>query len=180
MGRSKLVGGAWRAGALLAAIGGAMALSGCKMEAPTPLPQVAVPPPPAEETPAPVPEVSLPPHPAHKPATRTLASLPAPAPAPPAAPSVGESESESDFSRLEGLDQDETLAVLGAPQQRAESPPAVLWRYTSTACELDLYFYLDLESRQMRMLHYELRDNDGSDRSGEKCYSELVSAHRTD
>jgi len=159
-------------------LGGALALAGCLSAPPTPLPQAAAPPPP-DVTPVPVPVVSLPPRPVRKPPPRTLASLPPPASSPePAAPPSA--VNEDDFARLTGLDQDEALAVLGEPQQRAESPPAVLWRYTSSACELDLYFYLDLQSREMRVLHYELRDNDDSDRSGEKCYSDLVAPHRTD
>ncbi len=178
MERWKAAGQAWRTAALLAALGGAVGLASCVSPTPTPLPQAAVPPP--EPTPLPAPEAALPPHPVHKPVPHSLASLPA-EPAPATAPAPSTDETEADFARLTGLDQDETLAMLGQPQQRAESPPAVLWRYTSSVCELDLYFYLDLQSREMRVLHYELRDNDGSDRTGEKCYSELVPApHRTD
>ena len=171
MGRSRAAGQAGRAGAMLAALGAALALAGC-MTGTSPPPQAASPPP--EATAPPAPEASVPPHPMRKPAPRTLAALPNPAP-PPAA-----GEPDSEFARLTGLDQDETLAMLGEPQQRADSPPAVLWRYTSNACELDVYFYLDLQSREMRVLHYELRDNDGSDRTRQRCYSELVSARRAD
>jgi hypothetical protein len=179
MERWQAAGQAWRAGAMLAALGGAVGLAGCLSATPTPPPQAAAPP--VEVAPPPpAPEAVLPPHPLHKPGPPTIASLPAaPAETAPAAPPSA-SVTEPDFARLTGLDQDQTLAMLGQPQQRAESPPAVLWRYTSSACELDLYFYLDLQSRAMRVLHYELRDNDGSDRTGEKCYSELVSARRAD
>jgi len=172
--RSKAAAGTGRAGALFAALCGVLSLAGC-MTATTPLPPAPPPAPaPAEVTPPPAPEASFPPHPARKPTQRALASLSVPGAVPPTG------EAEPDFSRLTGLDQDETVAMLGQPQQRADSPPAVLWRYTSSACELDVYFYLDLQSREMRVLHYELRDNDGSDRTGQKCYSELLSARRAD
>jgi hypothetical protein len=107
-----------------------------------------------------------PPHPARKPAPTVLAALP-PGKTPPGA---------DGFGRLQGLDQTEAVSVLGEPQQRVEAPPAVLWRYAGRDCELDVYFYLDLQSREMRILHYEVRNNDASERSQQRCYGELVTA----
>jgi hypothetical protein len=168
----KAGGQAGRAGAWLAALGGVIALAACMTATspPAPLPQTA--PPPAEASPPPAPEATLPPRPVRKPAPSTLAAL--------SPPTTSTDDPAQVFSHLTGLDQNQTLATLGEPQQRAEAPPAVLWRYTSSACELDLYFYLDLQSQEMRVLHYELRENDGSDRTGQKCYAELVSARRAD
>ena len=121
MERWQAAGQAWRAGAMLAALGGAVGLAGCMSATPTPLPQAAAPP--LEVAPPPpAPEAVLPPHPLHKPEPPTIAALPA-APsetAPAAPPSAG--ETEPDFARLTGLDQDQTLATLGQPQQRAEVP----------------------------------------------------------
>jgi hypothetical protein len=130
--------------------------------APSPPPQVEAAPPP--QTPPP------PPHPDKKPVPPVLASLP---------PAVSE-EPAPDVAELQGLDQDDTIAILGEPQQRADAPPAVLWRYASRGCELDLYFYLDLQTREMRILHYEVRVTDGSNRSQQGCYGELVAARRAD
>lgn len=147
-----------------------MALAGC-MSTSAPPPQAAAPPPIAPAPAASQTEAAPPPHPARKPAPPALASLPNPAGAP---------DQAAEFSRLTGLDQDETVAMLGEPQQRADAPPAILWRYTGNTCELDVYFYLDLQSREMRVLHYELRGDDGSERTQQKCYSELVSARRAE
>jgi len=136
-----------------------------------PTPEVSVAPP-AE----PQETVRRPPRPARKPAPR-LASLP-PAAGTPLPPEPAE---EGDFDRLKGLDALGTVALLGEPRQRAEAPPAVLWRYASRDCELDVYFYLDLQSREMRVLHYEVRDHDdGAERTQPDCYRELVAERRAE
>ena len=118
----------------------------------------------------------VPPHPARKPALPALAALPGP----PARPEPPPSTETPDFDKLQGLDEAQTAAFLGEPAQRAEAPPAVLWRYASRTCALDVYFYLDLQSREMRVLHYEVRNTDGSDRSQQKCYGELVTDRAPD
>jgi hypothetical protein len=155
-------GAAWQ-GKLVAA-GFGLLLAACA--APTapvaPPPAVADVQPPAEPGPPP-------PHPPRKPATpATLAAL-IPKAVPPAAEQQG-------FDQLQGLDRDQTTSLLGEPAERAEAPPAVLWRYASRGCALDVYFYLDLESREMRVLHYEVRNTDGSKRPQQKCYDELIAA----
>jgi hypothetical protein len=164
---------------MLAAAGGALALAGCISAAPAPSAIApSAPPPPA---PVAAVEAPLPPHPPRKPASpQTLAALPPEGAPQEGTPSTAGSATDLSFAKLNGLDENETVAMLGQPQQRADSPPAVLWRYTSRDCELDVYFYLDLQSRDMRILHYEVRDTDGSDRSQQDCYAELVASRRTD
>jgi hypothetical protein len=65
---------------------------------------------------------------------------------------------------LIGLDQPEATRLLGAAAEQFEHPPAMVWRYKNTACELDLYFYLDLHSNRMRTLHYAVKGNDPAKR----------------
>jgi hypothetical protein len=162
-----------RAGAMLGALSSALLVCGCMMQpAPKAAAQAATVALPQEE------EAPLPPRPARKPQVPMLAARPAtPDPTPAPAPEPGLSQG---FERLQGLDQGETKAFLGEPLQRAESPPAVLWRYASQDCALDVYFYLDLESREMRVLHYEVRNTDGSERPQQACYGELVTDRRAD
>jgi len=119
-------------------------------------------------------ELPPPPRPPRKPTPPTLAALTPPVPEPPPPPAA-ETPAPS-FDKLQGLDQKETAAFLGEPAERAEAPPAVLWRYASRDCALDVYFYLDLESREMRVLHYEVRNTDGSERPQQSCYDEFVTA----
>lgn len=125
---------------------------------------------PVEQQEAAVP--SLPPPPPRKPPPPVpgLARLPEPA-EPARTPSAG-------FDRLIGLDQPHLSALLGEPRQRAEAPPATIWRYFGQACELDVYFYFDLQSQAMRALHYEIRSHDSREQPAQQCYDELVSERR--
>ncbi len=82
------------------------------------------------------------------------------------------------FDRLIGLDQPHLTALLGEPRQRAEAPPATIWRYFGQACELDVYFYFDLQSQAMRARHYEIRSHDSREQPAQQCYDELVSERR--
>jgi hypothetical protein len=115
-------------------------------------------------------------------------TTPAPVPAPEAGSeakaepgATAAKPDDGNFDRLHGLDAAGTVALLGEPRQRAESPPAVLWRYASRDCELDVYFYLDLQSRVMRVLHYEVRNHDdGAERTQPQCYRELVAERRAE
>lgn len=154
-----------------------MALAGCMSAAPVPsatAPNVA-------PSPPVVADVPLPPHPPKKPTPPELAALPQEGAVPQdGTPPAAGGATDLGFDKLTGLDENEMVAMLGQPQQRADSPPAVLWRYASRDCELDVYFYLDLQSRDMRILHYEVKETDGSDRSQQDCYAELVAARRTE
>jgi hypothetical protein len=162
-----------RAAALVAVACGVCVIAACKTEPPNPVlaaPSVTLDLPRDGEQP-------LPPHPARKPRPPSLAAL-TPSKAEPLPPPAT-SEVQC-FDKLQGLDQNETVAFLGEPAERAEAPPAILWRYASRDCALDVYFYLDLESSEMRVLHYEVRNTDGSQRPQQRCYDEFVTARAAD
>jgi hypothetical protein len=147
--------------------------------APLPLPPPRKPPPPgatlARLPPAPA-EVETPP--AAVPLSPPPAAPPEPtaleltALTPPPAPSAG------NLDRLIGLDQSHVAGILGSPRSRAESPPATIWRFGDANCDLDVYFYLDLQSQAMRALHYEVRSHDAPDQSAQRCYEALVNEWR--
>jgi len=169
-----MVGAAGQAGRAAAHVAVACCLcltASCAMLQPQPQPVAAMPAPtvaqPHDE------EAPAPPRPARKPAPPALAAL---TPSKPEAPPPAAEAPAPSFDKLQGLDQQETAAFLGQPAERAEAPPAVLWRYASRDCALDVYFYLDLQSREMRVLHYEVRNTDGSERPQQSCYDELVAA----
>jgi hypothetical protein len=67
---------------------------------------------------------------------------------------------------------------LGEPTERKDAPPATIWRYTGQDCEVEIYFYLDLQQRIMRALHYEVRGTDSGEQRPERCFQQLVSEHR--
>jgi hypothetical protein len=127
-----------------------------EVEAPPVAPPVAPPPQASELSPPPPPP------------PQQLTALP-----PPSVPS-----NAGNLDRLIGLDQSHVAGILGAPRSRAESPPATIWRFGGTNCDLDVYFYLDLQSQAMRALHYEVRSHDAPDQSAQRCYEALVNERR--
>ena len=76
-------------------------------------------------------------------------------------------------SELIGLDQPEATRLLGTAAEQFEKPPAAVWRYKNATCELDLFFYLDLRSNQMRMLHYALKGDGGDPARRQNCLESL-------
>jgi hypothetical protein len=91
-------------------------------------------------------------------------ALASPAPAPPNA------------SELIGLDQPSATHLLGAATEKSEAPPATVWRYRNGACELDLFFYLDLRSGKMRTLHYAFKGDTADPASRQDCLRSLIVA----
>jgi hypothetical protein len=78
-----------------------------------------------------------------------------------------------DPNRIIGLNEGGVEEWLGEPTERKDAPPATIWRYVRRDCEVDVYFYLDLQQRIMRALHYEVRGNDGEQRP-DRCVEQLV------
>jgi hypothetical protein len=163
----------------------ALALAGCAIFEPEPeLPA----PPPAARPAAPQHEASLPPTPTPPPGPPRPARKPAP-PTPSASaeppPPVG-SAPVQEASRppaivrpaadaLRQMRPEDVVALLGEPWQRAEAAPAVIWRYVGRGCQLDLYFFLDLQSKVTRVLDYKFLP-DGVPR--DPCLDELVAERR--
>ena len=90
---------------------------------------------------------------------------------PPDAPATGPAAPQA--SELIGLDQPGVTRVLGAVEEQFERPPAMVWRYKNTTCELDLFFYLDLRSNRMRTLHYAVKGNDVDPAKRQACLASL-------
>jgi hypothetical protein len=106
-----------------------------------------------------------------------LASPSAPAPPaapPPAAPPPAAPPPRT--SALIGLDQGAATHLLGAATEKAEAPPATIWRYRNATCELDLFFYLDLRSGKMRTLHYAFKGQADDPAGREDCLRSFVIA----
>ena len=78
---------------------------------------------------------------------------------------------------LIGLDQGQIETLLGAPEARSDAAPARIWHYDGRNCALEIYFYLDLKSQVMRALHYEVKSNEPSEPTRERCFSDLVARH---
>ena len=124
--------------------------------------------PPAED-PSPKPDegalAMIPPEPARPVPSPAVASPPQSAVAPP--PQVKE---------LIGLDQPAATHLFGAAVERAEEPPASVWRYKTATCELDLFFYLDLRTGRMRTLHYTFKGDAADSTARQNCLRDLAAA----
>jgi hypothetical protein len=94
-------------------------------------------------------------------------------------PASGSASLRPRANELIGLDQEAATRLFGVATERSEEPPATVWRYKTATCELDLFFYLDLRSGQMRTLHYAFK-GDAADIAGrEDCLRSLVAARRS-
>ena len=96
------------------------------------------------------------------------------APSPPDAPATHSSLPRA--SELIGLNQLGATRLLGTAAEQFEQPPAAVWRYKNATCELDLFFYLDLRSNQMRTLHYALKGDGGNTVRRQDCLESLHAA----
>jgi hypothetical protein len=81
---------------------------------------------------------------------------------------------ENNVERILGLDAGALRRSLGAPQAQLDFPPARVWRYATAACTFDVYFYMDVKSREFRVLHYEATAHDGSERQKDQCYNRVL------
>jgi uncharacterized protein YndB with AHSA1/START domain len=68
------------------------------------------------------------------------------------------------------------MRLLGTAAEQFDQPPAMVWRYKTATCELDLFFYLDLRSGQMRTLHYSFKGDATDTARREDCVRSLVAA----
>jgi hypothetical protein len=187
--------GAERRRLLLAVLGFiAGTLGSCATEQPPP-PQVSVgrpPPPPPSESMGRPPLVPRPtrkptPPPAEVPAAPGEASIEMPEPKSPVTPEAQSAPVVPDQAgppapeagELIGLDQPAATRLFGPAAERSEQPPATVWRYKNASCELDLFFYLDLRSGQMRTLHYALKGGGADTKRRQDCLRSLVASRGT-
>ena len=132
----------------------------------------APPPPPAQ--PAAVPEPPAPPPPPPEPAplpaqkpqiAAVTGAVPAPPPPAPAGP---------DPKQLVGLDFAGTQHLLGKPAKQEEKPPAKVWVYNGTDCDLTIFFYADINSGVFRALTYEFKNHQATEGSDDQCLAQLM------
>jgi hypothetical protein len=108
---------------------------------------------------------------------------PQPPPPPQAAPPLPERKPETaagtatpslDPKQLVGLGFQETKSLLGEPTKTEEKPPAQIWTYNNDDCELDIFFYSDINTREFRALTYEIKDKQASGGSDDRCLAQLM------
>ena len=139
-------------------------VTGCQMfdkpaapVAAAPAQTVAAPEPPAP--PPPPPEAA--PLPAQKPA-QFATTAPEPVPA------------GADPKELVGLDFVQTQRLLGPPSKQEEKPPAKVWVYNGTECDLTIFFYSDINTREFRALTYEFTNHQATEGTDDQCLAQLM------
>jgi hypothetical protein len=127
---------------------------------------------------------------AQPPKPRPLVPRPPRKPAPPGeeaapgdgaalAPEEGEGRlTPPPVGELIGLDQGGAARLFGEAAERSERPPATVWAYKTADCELDLFFYFDLRSGQMRTLHYAFKGDAGDAVKRQECLRAIVDQGR--
>jgi hypothetical protein len=111
------------------------------------------------------------------------AAPPEPPPPPTASPPLPERKPDSvatgsvarvDPKQIVGLGFRQTEDLLGLPAKQEEKPPAKVWIYSADGCELDIFFYADINTREFRALTYEIKDNQAMGGSNDRCLARLM------
>jgi hypothetical protein len=80
-------------------------------------------------------------------------------------------------NELIGLDPQHTAELLGPAAQTNKRSPATVWHYKSGRCELDLSFYMEMRSGQMRTLHYDFKEA-ASPEQRQACLRSIIEENR--
>ena len=139
-------------------------------------------PPPQKLAPAEAPPPKSPPEPPpelapESPPESPLESPP-PKPAPPAAeaepPAAEPAPAAFDPETLIGADRAKVWSALGTPSSVREQSPSTVWVYGNSTCGLDVFFFLDVNNDELRVLTYELKLADQSDGARNACLNKLA------
>jgi hypothetical protein len=74
---------------------------------------------------------------------------------------------------LVGLDRGQIALLLGAPAAVREQPPATVWSYRAKDCALNVFFYPDLQTREVRALAYDVRAESEAEQAKNACFAAL-------
>ncbi|MCG5242519.1 hypothetical protein [Azospirillum doebereinerae] len=81
----------------------------------------------------------------------------------------------ADPDALVGLDEVQTLHLLGSPVAREEAPPAKVWRYAKGDCTLKVFFFMDMTSSQdFRALSYDMKSSPNVPDADHRCFAQLL------
>jgi hypothetical protein len=150
----------WRY-ASLSILMAAAAVTGCQFDKPAPAVATA----PAQPAAAPEPPAPPPPPP-------ETAPLPAQKPAQVA--TTAPAAAGPDPKQLVGLDFAQTQRLLGQPSKQEEQPPAKVWVYNGTDCDLTIFFYADINTQQFRALTYEFKNHQATEGTDDQCLAQLM------
>lgn len=169
-----VLGNVCRRGALAGLV---VILAGCAPEPPPPAPA-----PVAAIQPLPPPPVVVhrrppaPPKPKPEQASREESAPTEPQPEASAATQPAAVPSATD---LVGLDPQHATQLLGPAAATDTRSPATVWHYKSSRCELDLAFYMEMRSGQMRALHYDFKGGADNPEQRQACLKAIIEENRS-
>ena len=102
-----------------------------------------------------------------------LASVPIP-PVKPVPPPRGSEDVPVGLAAVVGYDQDAVRDLLGDPIWVEEIPPALSWQYASDQCVLRVLFFMEVTTRNFRVLSYDVTSDDDAIDVDQRCLSALV------
>ena len=78
-----------------------------------------------------------------------------------------------------GMSASGVRTLLGPPQMILEQPPSTVWHYRDARCELDLYFYLDVETGEFRVVTFDLvrEDAEQASTAADHCLNRIRIAY---
>lgn len=125
--------------------------------------------PPAPTVSAPPPEAAAPPRPEPKrPAEKPIRHA--------ALPPEGRPDARAPVLEprmLVGLDREQIALLLGAPGAVREQPPATVWSYRIEGCALNVFFYPDVKTREMRALAYDVLAGSETEQAKNACFAAI-------
>lgn len=102
-----------------------------------------------------------------------LAAVPLP-PVKPVPPPRGSEDVPAGLASVVGFDEDAVRDLLGEPIWVKEIPPALSWQYASDDCVLELLFFMEVTTRNFRVLSYDVTSDDDAIDVDQRCLSTLV------
>ena len=74
---------------------------------------------------------------------------------------------------LVGKNEMELQNILGSPRHVRNEPPAMVWRYVGSVCELDVFFYFDIDNQDFRVLAYKFYPDQATPRAESACIDRI-------
>jgi hypothetical protein len=82
-----------------------------------------------------------------------------------------------DPKRLVGLNEAQTIGLLGDPFIAEERPPARIWTFSEGGCRLQVFFYPDLSDQHFEALTVSFSGIDDTDAARRACFEALLEKH---
>jgi hypothetical protein len=82
-----------------------------------------------------------------------------------------------DPQRLVGLNEAQTIGLIGDPFIAEERPPARIWTFTEGSCRLQVFFYPDLSDQHFEALTVSFSGIADTDLARRACFEALLEKH---